>query len=734
MAFLGPPDSTVTALANDGVMGWQPHIQAFIRAVVAPGSCAVDFGAGIGVHTIAMAGAVGPDGRVFAAQCNPALHVYLRSNLALQAVPDGVVDVVHHPVPLVPLDTLRSVSAMPFSFIKLDVDGLEAGVLRSGKQVLAVDRPILVVHVLMAEVLQVVHDAVYDIYRIKYNDPRPGQGAMWAVHICVPCERRAERDWRLCIAQCGDARAAVVCDPILYHRGSGGEVRVQPHPFQGGSYFTAHVIQQPQQQPHQQQQLQYQHQYQHQHHYPYPRAATATPPFSSHPGLITHYMVNRGYPAHMTTPAPRCPIPARLPCAVPGFAGTGMPRPLIAIHMFAADDAKLLPLAVHFYRSRFGASTLIVVHDCGTDDTAQVAMALGVRVHRVFGLPGAARAMDVAVRAKTITRVRGTCWTVDDSRSEWFLICAANEFCDLTPSKVSALNHGPHMRAVCASGFEMVCSTPGGWPTTVATGVHSPRLCKPMLFRRDQVTETTFTKDGRDCFLMPVGLGPLPDGFSMFRYEYFCPEFARAKRQHLEAAYARELCDHAVDIVEARSLFTVPVCMPSAAIQIPLCLHQAVLRSLPDPVKEKERGGIFYHHISILQVGCGDGASTRVLLGLHASVIVWCADPWLQTEDYGRFLMNICHVRHRVEVRRGRPVASMSLRKGRGGFVGVYIAAKGMDEGAFDMWWDLVLPGGCFVARADDLDARVHSWGLRQVKMGAGTFTGDGVHLCLWKK
>lgn len=61
----GVPGDVITRFVHDG-KGWEPHIQRLIARIVPTGATVVDVGANIGVHTVALAAAVGPTGTVYA--------------------------------------------------------------------------------------------------------------------------------------------------------------------------------------------------------------------------------------------------------------------------------------------------------------------------------------------------------------------------------------------------------------------------------------------------------------------------------------------------------------------------------------------------------------------------------------------------------------------------------------------------------------------------------------------
>ncbi len=65
---------------------WEPHIVQLINSFTRPGDICIDVGANAGYHTLAMAGAVGVHGRVFAFEPNEITYPKLLKNLSLNPV------------------------------------------------------------------------------------------------------------------------------------------------------------------------------------------------------------------------------------------------------------------------------------------------------------------------------------------------------------------------------------------------------------------------------------------------------------------------------------------------------------------------------------------------------------------------------------------------------------------------------------------------------------------------
>lgn len=152
-----------------------------LRELVPPGGVAVDVGANVGTHTLPLAGAVGPAGRVVAVEptaaafdrlvrnisLNPGLDTRIVPVRAALGAPGGSVAATYysawplhaadslHPVHLgqpqaaseagfFTLDDLAASLSLPaVSAIKIDVDGAELAVLRGATQVIDRHKPVV---------------------------------------------------------------------------------------------------------------------------------------------------------------------------------------------------------------------------------------------------------------------------------------------------------------------------------------------------------------------------------------------------------------------------------------------------------------------------------------------------------------------------------------------------------------------------------------------------------------
>ena len=159
---------------------YEPDVQAYIRGLVRPGWTCADVGAHEGIYTRLLAELVGESGRVVAFEAHPENARRLRSSLGDEhrgrvtvenlAVTDGAEErVTLHPgrgrasqewnvtgidlegrptpgelnVPAVSLDAYFAEGSL--DFVKLDVEGAEALVLRGMRRLLREGRPAIVV-------------------------------------------------------------------------------------------------------------------------------------------------------------------------------------------------------------------------------------------------------------------------------------------------------------------------------------------------------------------------------------------------------------------------------------------------------------------------------------------------------------------------------------------------------------------------------------------------------------
>jgi len=67
---------------------WEPHVEQTLASFLRPGDTAIDLGANVGYHTLAMAAAVGPSGQVHAFEANPDLTPLLAATLYANGLRD----------------------------------------------------------------------------------------------------------------------------------------------------------------------------------------------------------------------------------------------------------------------------------------------------------------------------------------------------------------------------------------------------------------------------------------------------------------------------------------------------------------------------------------------------------------------------------------------------------------------------------------------------------------------
>ncbi|PWS34044.1 hypothetical protein DFH01_27330 [Falsiroseomonas bella] len=87
--FLDTRDVGLTPhIALDGI--WEVHIEKLVRRLLRPAATVVEVGANMGYHTLSMAEAVGPTGRVHAFEANPRMVALLRDSIAVNGYDDRV--------------------------------------------------------------------------------------------------------------------------------------------------------------------------------------------------------------------------------------------------------------------------------------------------------------------------------------------------------------------------------------------------------------------------------------------------------------------------------------------------------------------------------------------------------------------------------------------------------------------------------------------------------------------
>jgi FkbM family methyltransferase len=154
---------------------YEPDMTRTIEALTVPGAVVVDIGANVGAHTLRFARKVGAAGRVVAYEPMPYAHEKLRRNLQANSFPhvilrqvalgdcaeqarevdfraswrtDGTPRRERARVAVRRLDDdLADLGVGKVDLVKLDVDGLEASILRGARQMLSRDRPTILIEV-----------------------------------------------------------------------------------------------------------------------------------------------------------------------------------------------------------------------------------------------------------------------------------------------------------------------------------------------------------------------------------------------------------------------------------------------------------------------------------------------------------------------------------------------------------------------------------------------------------
>jgi FkbM family methyltransferase len=150
---------------------------AFLRHLIQPGDTIIEVGANIGSHTVGLAKAVGPAGKVFAFEPQRACYALLQAQIALNQISNiypynvglgqvreklwiprvdytqlgnfgGVALKKEGKADSEPIDVLtldEQLEGTPCSLIKIDVEGMEEDVIRGALKLITKNRPILYV-------------------------------------------------------------------------------------------------------------------------------------------------------------------------------------------------------------------------------------------------------------------------------------------------------------------------------------------------------------------------------------------------------------------------------------------------------------------------------------------------------------------------------------------------------------------------------------------------------------
>jgi FkbM family methyltransferase len=188
---------------------WEPETSSMLQLKVRPGSTVLDVGAHIGTHTLALAKAVGPEGRVYAFEPQRKIHRELVHNLELNdvhnvvplrfAVGDTVAVIEMNPSvekneghtaigaggDKAELRTIDSFGFRNVSLMKIDVESFEDHVLVGARATILRDKPTLFVEIqansdfdtaspeLRAKIvhtIQLIEQMGYFVTRLTFSD------------------------------------------------------------------------------------------------------------------------------------------------------------------------------------------------------------------------------------------------------------------------------------------------------------------------------------------------------------------------------------------------------------------------------------------------------------------------------------------------------------------------------------------------------------------------------------
>lgn len=175
---------------------WEPQVLSYISNFTKPGMLAVDVGANAGYHTLLMADLVGPNGQVYAFEPNPDTRQRLIRNLELNPEVQDRVRVCSEGIGSAeetlyvfsddrpqslgnaslckepPSDHSLAIQVVrlddyiksPISLIKIDVEGMELGVLEGCEKHIEDDRPIIIYETLVTSAPE-VHKPIEDFLK-----------------------------------------------------------------------------------------------------------------------------------------------------------------------------------------------------------------------------------------------------------------------------------------------------------------------------------------------------------------------------------------------------------------------------------------------------------------------------------------------------------------------------------------------------------------------------------------
>lgn len=150
---------------------WEPDLERLFPKHVKPGTTVIDAGAHIGTHTLSLARAAGPEGRVYAFEPQKKIYRELVFNLRLNGTSNvvpmrfalgrsaGVIEMsptlagneggtaVGKGGDKAELRPLDSFGFRNLSFIKIDVEGFEDEVLEGARLTIARNRPVILIEI-----------------------------------------------------------------------------------------------------------------------------------------------------------------------------------------------------------------------------------------------------------------------------------------------------------------------------------------------------------------------------------------------------------------------------------------------------------------------------------------------------------------------------------------------------------------------------------------------------------
>lgn len=159
---------------------WESEQDKWIKQYAAPGSVVLDIGAFVGIHTLTMAKAAGPQGRVFAFEASPRIFRELFLNMSLNRIRnvqffwgtvgsyEGGIRIWDGAGQVVQLLTVDSLRLSNVSLIKIAI--FADPVLEGARETIVRNRPVILIKTIGEAALRNLEGLGYAVYQVGGND------------------------------------------------------------------------------------------------------------------------------------------------------------------------------------------------------------------------------------------------------------------------------------------------------------------------------------------------------------------------------------------------------------------------------------------------------------------------------------------------------------------------------------------------------------------------------------